>query len=331
VKNVAVLGARCLVGHELISILDQRNYPVQEMYLYQPDGEPGQSVIFNGSPIEILSNYAGFQDKVDLVFCCLDRVRARALVSKFKKKSLVIDLSGAFRFAPAVLHIIPEINGKEIKEHKGIIANPSPATIQLMMALYPLHQKFNLDHLHVISLNAVSDLGQDALDELNYEYEFLAVGEDVEKAQDSVFPHTIGGNIIPQIGDFEHRGYTEEEALLTTEITRIMGRDDILITATCIWVPVRRANCAIVFAGFKEDISVVEARKVLSETGGVILMKQDEEYPTPEYVAGKDEVFIGRLRHDAVFRNGLVMWIVADNLRKGSALNAVQIAERFLS
>lgn len=326
-KNIAVLGVNTLVGRELISILEQRDYPFKDIYFYNADRPAGENAIFKGKSIEILSDYHGILDKVDLAFCCLDRVRARALVSKFKKKSLVIDLSGAFRFAHGVLHIIPEVNAQALHEHKGVIANPSPITIQLLIALYPLHEKYKIHHLHITALNAVSDLGKDALDELNYEYEFLAVGENVEKAADSVFPYTIGSNIIPQIGDFDHKGHTEEENLLAREITGILDKDDIAISTTYIWVPVKRANCAVVFAGFEEDISVAEARKVLSGAAGVKLMKHDEEYPTPEFAVGKDEVFIGRLRHDTVFQNGLAMWIVCDNLRKGSALNAVQIGE----
>jgi len=326
-KNIAVLGVNTLVGRELISILEQRDYSASDIYLYNTDGSAGENVLFKGKSIEILPDYHEILDKVDLVFCCLDRVRARAFVSKFKKKSLVIDLSGAFRFAHDVSHIIPEVNAQAMREHKGVIANPNPITIQLLIALYPLHEKYKLHYLHVIALSAVSDFGKDALDELNYEYEFLALGENVEKSADSVFPYTIGSNVIPQIGDFDHKGHTEEENLLVRETVGILDKDDIAIGATCIWVPVRRANCAIVFAGFEEHFSVADARKALGGAASVKLMKHDEEYPTPEFVIGKDEVFVGRLRHDNVFQNGLAMWTVCDNLRKGSALNAVQIAE----
>jgi len=330
-QSIAVLGANNLIGRELISILEQRDFPAQEVHFFAPDVEEGKNMAFKGRNVPVSSSYTDLLDKVDLVFCCLDRVRARALVSKFRNKSLVIDLSGAFRFAPEVPHMIPEVNGQEIQEYKGIIANPSPVTIQLLLALFPLHKKFDLERLHVVTLNAVSDLGQDALDELDYEYEFLAVREVAEKAQDGVFPHIIGGNIIPQIGDFEHKGYTEEENLLAREITEILAKADILVAATCIWVPIRRVNCAVVFAGFKENISAAEARKVLSDAAGVKTMKHDEEYPTPAHAVGRDEIFVGRVRKDAVFQHGLAMWIVADNLRKGSALNAVQIAEQVVS
>ena len=326
-KNIAVLGASTLIGAELTSILEQRDYPANDIYFYDSDGTAGETAVFKGKSVEVLSDYSNFVDHVDLVFCCLDRVKARALVSKFKKRSLVIDLSGAFRLTHDVPHIIPEVNGQEMKDAKGLIANPNPLTIQLLIALYPLHEKYGLHQLHVTALNAVSDFGQDALDELNYEYEFLALGENIEKAADSVFPCTIGSNIIPQLGDFVHKGYTEEETLLAREISRILSKDDIDIGVTCIWVPVKRADCAVLYAGFEEEISVAEAKKVLKNAGSIKLMSHDDEYPTPESVVEKDGVFVGRLRQDTVFQNGLSMWLATDNLRKGSALNAVQIAE----
>lgn len=326
-KNIAVLGADSLIGRELVTILEQRDYPVRDIYLYSADRKAAGELIFKDKNIDLLSDHDEFLDKVDLVFCCLERVQARALVAKFKKKSLVIDLSGGFRFAADVLHVIPEVNGNELSQHIGIVANPNAITIQLLVVLHSLNEKHKLKRLHVTALNAVSNLGKEALDELNYEFEFLALGEPVQKAQDSVFPYTIGGNMIPQIGDFVHKGYTEEETLLAREITEILGRDEILVSATCICVPVMRANCAVVCADFEENVSVAEAKKVLKSAGGVKLMSHDDEYPTPESVVGRDEVFVGRLRKDAVFQNGLAMWLATDNLRKGSALNAVQIAE----
>ncbi len=327
VQNIAILGAGTLIGQELLSILEQRDFPVRNIYLYDAAAGQGQKTLFKGKPVEIMADYKGFLNNVTLVFCCLDKVRARAVVAQFRKNSLVLDLSGAFRFAPHVLHIIPEINGDTLSEHTGVVANPNPITIQLLVALSPLHEKFKLRRMHITALCAVSDLGQDALDELNYEYEFLAVGEPVKKAQDSVFPYTIGNNLIPQIGDFVHHGYTEEETLLLKEITGILGDDDIQISATYVWVPLRQVNSAVVYADFKEEITVASAKKILKNVSGVKIMTHDDEYPTPENVVGSDDVFIGRLRQDSVFRNGLSLWIAADNLRKGSALNAVQIAE----
>lgn len=326
-RNVAVLGAKTLVGRELVTILEQRGFPTDDIYFYDTDADTGEKVMFKGKEFDLCTVYGEFLDRVELVFCCLDRIQARALVSKCKKKALVIDCSGAFRFAPNVLHVIPEINGSVLSEHKGIVANPHPTTIQLLSALNPLHERFKLKRMHVTALNAVSDLGHDALSELNYECEFIAMGEQVEKHEGGVFPYTIGSNLIPQVGDFVHKGYTEEETLLAKEVAEILGQDDIEVTATFVWVPVLRVDCAVVYAGFESNVSVGEARKTLKHAMGVNLMSHEEEYPTPESVVSTDDVFVGRMRKDTVFENGLAMWVAVDNLRKGSALNAVQIAE----
>lgn len=326
-RNIAVLGTSTLVGRELVKILEQRDFPANEFFFYDTAAGSGEKVVFKGREFSVCSGYEEFLDGVELVFCCLGRIQARALVSRCKKKALVIDCSGAFRFAPHARHVIPEINGHDLSDHKGIVANPHPTTIQLLMALSPLHDKFRLKRMHVTALNAVSDLGQDALTELNYEYEFLAMGEHVEKHEAGVFPYTIGSNLIPQIGDFVDKGYTEEETLLVKEVASIIEGGEIPIAATLVWVPVQRANCVVVHADFEEKLSVEKAKKVLRDANGVRLMNHDEEYPTPESVVGTDDVFIGRVRKDLVFENGLTMWIAVDNLRKGSALNAVQIAE----
>jgi aspartate-semialdehyde dehydrogenase len=327
VQNIAVLGVNTLVGHELVTILEQRDLPANSVYFYGIGAGKDEKVTFKGKTSNVCSSYEEFLDDVALVFCCLNRIQARALVSKCKKKALVIDCSGAFRFAPHVQHVIPEINGHVILEHKGVVANPHPVTIQLALALNPLHDKFKLKRLHVTALNAVSDLGQDALDELNYEYEFLAVGEQVEKVEGGVFPYTIGGNLIPQVGDFVNKGYTEEETLLTKEVNSILAGDDVPIVATFVWVPVQRADCVVVHADFADTVTVDKAKKALRHASGVKLMEHDEDYPTPESVVGTDDVFVGRLREDNVFENGMTMWVSVDSLRKGSALNAVQIAE----
>ena len=325
--NIAVLGASTLVGSELVKILEQRDFPVNDVFFQDTEARDDVRIVFKGREFNLCSGYEEFLDNVELVFCCLGRIQARALVAKCKKKALVIDCSGAFRFAPHVWHVIPEINGSVLSEHKGIVANPHPTTIQLLVALNPLHDRFKLKRFHVTALNAVSDLGQDAISELDYEYEFLAVGEQIEKPDSGVFPCTIASNLIPQVGDFLDKGQTEEETLLAKEVTSILGESGIPVAATFVWVPVQRVDCAVVHADFEEAVSVDKAKKALRATKGVKLMSKDEEYPTPESVIGTDEVFVGRVRKDVAFENGLMMWIAADNLRKGSALNAVQIAE----
>jgi aspartate-semialdehyde dehydrogenase len=326
-KNIAVLGANSMVGGELIKILEQRNYPVADVYFMCTGEEHANSVVFRDKEIGLLSDYDLFLNKVDIVFCCLDKVRTRAAVSKFSNKVVFIDISGAFGFASDVIQVIPEVNPDLVTGQESLIANPNPMTIQLLVAVYPLHKKFRLRDLHVTTLNAVSNLAREACDELKYEYEYLAVGEDIIKARNSVFPFNIGSNTIPQVGDFVRHGDTEGEALLAAEVQRILRTDGIHLGVTALWVPIMRGNSMVVYAGFEESMKPKDARTVLKHSAGVKLMEPDEEYPMPETVVGKDEVYVGRLRQDKIFDNGLVMWIAADNLRKGSALNAVQIAE----
>jgi aspartate-semialdehyde dehydrogenase len=326
-KNIAVLGARGLIGAELIKILKQRSYPADKVFLYTSDENYVEKKDIGGIPIEWTTDYKSCIGKVDVVFCCLDKVRARAIVPKFKKKALVIDCSGAFSFDPNALHVIPEINAHMVKMRKGIIANPNHMTILLLISIHSLHKEYGLKRLHVTACAPISGFGEDALDELRYEYEYLAMGLPSEKSDDSIFPYNIAGNLIPQVGDFTQEGYTEEETVMADEVRTILESDDIAISSTCMWVPVSRGTCMAVQVGFEKEISTVEAKETLADAQGLKVLARDDEYPMPENVLDQDEVFVGRLRQDQAFENGLAMWVAADNLRKGSALNAVQIAE----
>jgi aspartate-semialdehyde dehydrogenase len=325
-KNIAVLGVDSLIGSELVRILQQRNYPISEIYLMANVDKSRQSVVFRDKEIGVLHGYESFLDKVDIAFCCLDRVAARDAVPDFKN-SLVIDCSRAFSFAPDVLHVIPEVNANAITKATTLIANPSAITIQALVALYPLHEKLRLRRLHVVALVAVSEFGQDALDELSYEYECLALGKTVEKTENVVFPYNIGNNVIPQVGDFVDHENTEEEEMFAKEASIILQTDEIRASTTAVLVPVKRCNCLVVYADFEKESSLGGVKAILKKAPGVAIMKDNEAYPMPENTTGKDEVFVGRLRKDSAFENGISMWIAADNLRKGSALNAVQIAE----
>jgi len=326
-KNIAVLGAGSLIGKELIEILQQRDYPAADPYFMSDVSDSVETVVFQNREFDVLHDYDTFLDKVDIVFCCLDKVSARAAISKFKHKAAVIDCSRAFNFAGGVDLVIPEVNPEMLKSGNPVIANPGPLTIQLLTVAFPLHKKHELKHLHVTAFEAISDLGNDALGELSYEYEYLAVGGVSSKTDDSVFPCMIGSNLIPQVGDFTDNGDTEEEVMFTKEVKTILKTDEVKIGITAVWVPLRRGNSMTVCAGFADNVSVNEARKLLKKSSGIKVMEREEEYPMPESVIGKDDVFIGRIRQDSVFENGLAFWLATDNLRKGSALNAVQIAE----
>lgn len=326
-KNVAVLGATGLVGEEVIKILEQRNFPTGELFLFASERNEGRTVIFKDREIEVLSDYESFKDKVKLVFSCLDEPLAREIVPKFKDNAVVIDNSNAFRMDPEVPLIIPEINPEKITEHKGIIANPNCSTIQMLVPLYYLHKKAKVKRVFVATYQSVSGSGRDAVDELKLEFEYLGMCQDIEKSEKHVFSHPIGNNIIPQIGNFDENGYTGEEMKMVNETRKIFDDESIQVTSTCVRIPVYCGHSEAVSVEFENALSPGEAKEILKDAPGVKLIEKDGEYPMPIYAAGKDEVFVGRIRQDLIFENGLAMWIVADNVRKGAALNAVQIAE----
>ncbi len=326
-KNIAVLGATGLVGEEVIKILEQRNFPTKELFLFASERSEGQTVIFKDREIEVLSDYESFKDKVDLVFSCLDVSLAREIVPKFKNTAVVIDNSNAFRMDSEVPLIIPEINSEKIKEHKGIIANPNCSTIQMLVPLYYLHKKAKVKRIFVATYQSVSGYGRDAVDELKLEFEYLGMCQDIEKLERPVFSHPIGNNIIPQIGDFNEDGHTKEEMKMLNETRKILDDELIQVTSTCVRIPVICGHSEAVSVEFENALSPGEAKEILKGAPGVKLIEKSDDYPMPIHAAGHDEVFVGRIRKDLAFENGLAMWIVADNVRKGAALNAVQIAE----
>ncbi|MEO0136192.1 MAG: aspartate-semialdehyde dehydrogenase [candidate division WOR-3 bacterium] len=329
-KKVLILGATGLVGQEVVKILEQRNFPVADLYLFASEKSEGTTIKFRDREYEVSADYETYIGEVDIVFGCLDETLSREIVPKFQKNSIVIDNSPAFRLDPEVPLIVPEINPHKIKEHKGIIANPNCSTIQMLVPLYPLHKKAKIRRIFVATYQSVSGYGRDAVEELRLELEYLAVGQEIPKFEDSVFPHPIGANIIPQIGRFNEQGYTSEEMKMINETRKILDEPNILVSPTCVRIPVFYGHSEAVSVEFESSISVAEAKEILKSAPGVVLCDKDEEYPMPIEVAGKDEVFVGRIRKDFAFENGLAMWIVADNIRKGAALNAVQIAERLL-
>jgi len=326
-RNVAVLGATGLVGQEVIKILEQRNFLMDELFPFASERSEGQKVIFRDREFDILAEYESFLDKADIVFGCLDTDLSREIVPKFAGRSVVIDNSAAYREDPDVPLVIPEVNPQRIKEHKGIIANPNCSTIQMLVPLWPLHKKFKIRRIFVATYQSVSGYGKDAIEELQLEHEYLAMGVNIEKFPESVFPHPIGANVIPQIGDFDEAGYTKEENKMINETRKIFEDNGILVSPTCVRVPVLISHSEAVSIDLEQPVSVNEAKELLKTAPGVVVLEEDKDYPVPVQCACRDEVFVGRIRKDPAFENGLAMWIVADNVRKGAALNAVQIAE----
>ena len=330
--NVAVIGVGA-VGIEMLRILKQRNFPVGELRVFarssryiEVDGEK-----YSVKPITP-EGFAG----IDIaLFAGTEGEKGAAVTyasEAVKRGAVVIDNGADFRMDPKVPLVVPEVNAKDIKKHKGIIANPNCSTIQLVVALWPIYKKAGIKRLVITTLQASSGAGRSAVEQLKEEISQIASSEfkDVQaKVQNKTLPQQLGFNVFPQIGGFAECDYTNEEWKLVKETHKIMHDKKIKVSATCVRVPVRTGHSESVYIETVKPIEPDKARAVLSQAPGVIVIDEPKSslYPMPKDIEGKDEVFVGRVRSDPFIKNGLWLWIVSDNLRKGAALNAVQIAE----
>jgi aspartate-semialdehyde dehydrogenase len=324
---VAVVGATGAVGTEMIEVLEERKFPVIRLVLLASARSAGGMVTFEGNevPIEVLTkdSFAGVDIALFSAGADLSREFAPIAV---KAGAVVIDNSAAWRMTPDVPLVVPEVNAHDIQRHKGIIANPNCSTIQMVVALKPLHDEARIKRIVVTTFQSVSGTGKDAMDELMAECQDLL---SFKSASPKVYPYQIAFNCLPQIDDFLPSGYTKEEMKMVHETRKIMGDQSIQVTATTVRVPVYVGHSEAVNIETERKLSANEARVILSTAPGVLLYDDPAHkiYPMPLEVAGKDEVYVGRIREDESIANGLNLWVVADNLRKGAALNAVQIAE----
>ncbi len=324
---MAVVGATGAVGTEMIEVLEERKFPVTRLVPLASTRSAGGMVTFEGNevPIEVLTkdSFAGVDIALFSAGAELSREFAPIAV---KAGSVVIDNSAAWRMAPEVPLVVPEVNAHDIQWHKGIIANPNCSTIQMVVALKPLHDQVRIKRIVVTTFQSVSGTGKDAMDELMAECQDLL---SFKQASPKVYPYQIAFNCLPQIDDFLPSGYTKEEMKMVHETRKIMGDQSIHVTATTVRVPVYVGHSEAVNIETERKLSANEARAILSTAPGVLLYDDPAHkiYPMPLEVAGKDEVYVGRVREDESIANGLNLWVVADNLRKGAALNAVQIAE----
>jgi len=324
---VAVVGATGAVGTEMIEVLEERKFPVTRLVPLASARSAGGTVTFEGNevPIEVLTkdSFAGVDIALFSAGADLSREFAPIAV---KAGAVVIDNSAAWRMTPEVPLVVPEVNAHDIQRHKGIIANPNCSTIQMVVALKPLHDEARIKRIVVTTFQSVSGTGKDAMDELMAECQDLL---SFKSASPKVYPYQIAFNCLPQIDDFLPSGYTKEEMKMVHETRKIMGDQSIHVTATTVRVPVYVGHSEAVNIETERKLSANEARAILSTAPGVLLYDDPAHkiYPMPLEVAGKDEVYVGRVREDESIANGLNLWVVADNLRKGAALNAVQIAE----
>lgn len=328
--TVAVVGATGAVGNEMVSILEERNFPVGELRLFASERSVGNTIDFHGKsyPVEVLK--ADVFKGIDIALFSAGGERSIEFAPiAVKAGCVVIDNSSAWRMDPEVPLVVPEVNPHDLKWHKGIIANPNCSTIQMVLPLKPIHDAAKIKRVVVTTFQSVSGTGKKAMDEL---LEQSAAFLNFKDITPKVYPHQIAFNCLPHIDSFLDNGYTKEEMKMVNETRKILGDDSIKLTATTVRVPVFKCHSESVNIETEKKLSADEVRAILSATDGIIVYDAPEKniYPLPIYVAGKDETYVGRIREDDSVENGINMWIVADNIRKGAALNAVQIAEKLI-
>ena len=328
--HVAVVGATGAVGIEMIQTLEKRGFPVGQLTLLASARSAGKKLRFRGADVTVQeltkSSFAG----VDIaLFSAGSGISKEFAPLAARAGCVVIDNSSAFRMDDAVPLVIPEINAGDVKQHRGIIANPNCTTAVTLMALYPLHQAFGVTRIFASSYQAVSGTGAKAIEELERQVGEVVAGKPVTKA---VYPHQIAFNVLPQVDSFLPDGYTREEMKMENEGRKIMHHPGFRASVTCVRVPVFRAHSVAVSAEFVKPVTVDAARAVLARAPGLDVVDNPaaQEYPLPLTVAGRDHCAVGRVRKDCAMENGLCFWVVGDQLLKGAALNAVQIAEVLL-
>jgi aspartate-semialdehyde dehydrogenase len=331
VKSVAVVGASGAVGNLLVKLLEERNFPVGSIKFLASERSAGKSITFRGESFTIAPLETETFEGIDIVLSSTP-----ASISKqyspiaAKAGAVVVDNSSAWRMDPAVPLVVPEVNAHAVANHNGIIANPNCSTIQMVVALKPLHDAFGIKRVVVSTYQAVSGAGMNGMTELKGQADALARGD--SPPAPSKFAHPIAFNLLPQIDDFLPNGYTKEEMKMVNETRKIMEADSIDVCPTCVRVPVVNSHSESIMIETERPITPESARDAWKNAPGLIVVDDpaNRRYPLPLDADGRDEVFVGRIRQDLKNPNGLLFWCVSDNLRKGAATNAVQIAEEIL-
>lgn len=317
--NVAIVGATGNVGRKFLEILEERNFPVKELYLFASKRSAGKTLKFKGEDVlvEELCEANIVNKKIDFaLFSAGGSVSLEFAPIFAKHGAVVIDNSSAWRMDKEVPLVVPEVNPEDVKWHKGIIANPNCSTIQAMVALKPLYDKYGIKRIVYSTYQAVSGAGIQGI-------------LDLQEGTTKKFPYPILGNVIPHIDVFLDNGYTKEEIKMIEETKKILHDDNLRITATTVRVPVLNAHSESINVELNSEFELENVIDLFNSSKGIIVHDDVEnlKYPTPLELSGKDEVFVGRIRRDFSLDNGLNLWVVADNIRKGAALNAIQIAE----
>lgn len=320
--KLAVVGATGLVGGEILKVMEERNFPFSELLMVASQRSAGKKKTYKGKEYTIISMEDAVKQKPDVAIFSAGGGTSLEWAPKFQDAgTIVIDNSSAWRMSPSHKLIVPEINANILRIDDRIIANPNCSTIQMVLALAPLHEKYGIKRIVVSTYQSVTGTGKDAVDQMMDERNGLEGTK--------VYPHKIDMNVLPHIDVFQENGYTKEEMKMVNETKKILQDDSIQVTATCVRIPTMGGHSESVNVEFHKDFVLEEVENILSNTDGVIVQDDPANniYPMPLTAHNRDEVFVGRLRRDETQPNTLNMWIVADNLRKGAATNAVQIAE----
>ena len=329
-KNIAIMGATGAVGLELIKLLAERTFPVKNIKLLSSKRSAGKNLNFKGENITVQELSHDSFKGIDICFASAGGAISKEFVpSAIKADAVVIDNTSYYRMNSEVPLVIPEINPQAIKNHQGIISNPNCSTIIMLMALWPLQQLSPIKRVIVSTYQAASGAGKQAMDELLAESEAKIKGEDYQL---TVIPHPYAFNLFPHNSDMQENGYCQEENKMINETKKILSKEHFRLSATCVRVPVLRAHSESINVEFDQPINLSEAYKALEQMPGLTVFenKKNNRWPMPIDASNKDEVLVGRLRKDISNKNSIEMWVVGDQIRKGAALNAVQIAEKLL-
>jgi aspartate-semialdehyde dehydrogenase len=325
--NVAIVGATGAVGEEMNRIIEERNFPVKNLLLFASHRSAGKEYCFKGEKITVKKLKDDSFKGIDIaLFSGGDEVSKYYAPLAVQAGTVVIDNGKYYRMDPEVPLIVPEVNPYDIKKHRGIIANPNCSTTQMVMALKPIYDAVGIRRVICATYQSVSGTGKEAIEELKEQTAAFLKGDSINT---NVYPHQIAFNVLPQIGSFDRNGYSSEEMKMLLETRKILHDDAINVSATTVRVPTFRAHAEDIHIETNSAITPEETRELLAKFSGVEVIDQPDEnkYPLTLNAEGKDEVFVGRIRKDLVFEPGLALWVVSDNLRKGAALNTIQIAE----
>ncbi|MCL6559429.1 MAG: aspartate-semialdehyde dehydrogenase [Firmicutes bacterium] len=324
--NVVVVGASGAVGQELLKVLDERNFPVGELKLCATSRSAGKEFVFQGQSHTVEVTTPDSFKGMDIALFAGGAASKEFGPAAVERGAVVIDNSSNFRMDPEVPLVVPEVNPEDVKQHKGIIANPNCSTIQMVVALKPIHDAAKIKRVVVSTYQAVSGAGLEAIEELTEQTRAVL---NQEESNPKVFPYQIAFNLIPHIDVFMDMDYTKEEWKMVKETQKILHDESIAVTATTVRVPVYRSHSEAVNIETERKVTSAEAKRLFEEFPGIVVVDDPirKEYPMPLFASNRDEVFVGRIREDNSIPNGLNIWVVADQIRKGAATNAVQIAE----